>query len=157
VAMCRIAHEDGTRMSVALAHQNDHYPANTPSRIRDAAGRVADRLRGEGGGLTGFPSAGGMVGPETVGAWEKGERVSVADRGQYLLLEMPDGVFVDVGETVKELNKAGVRVILAHPERHPEFLHDEGRIEELLRAGCLVQVSSGSVTRPRSREDEKAL
>ena len=70
---------------------------------------------------------------------------------------MPHGLFVDLRGTVLDLRAAGVRPILAHPERSPELLQDGGRIEELIRAGCLVQVSSKSVTAPASGRDERAL
>jgi protein-tyrosine phosphatase len=46
---------------------------------------------------------------------------------------------------------------LAHPERHPELLHEAGLIEQLIRLGCLVQVSSASITAPRQQRDERAL
>src|SRR5207253_3441852 len=65
--------------------------------------------------------------------------------------------FVDLGETVKNLRRLGVRPILAHPERNEELLHDPGRIEQLIRFGCLVQVSSKSLTSPSSSRDAKAL
>ena len=42
----------------------------------------------------------------------------------------------------------GVQSILAHPERQPEFIDDVRLIEALVEAGCLVQVSSSSVTDP---------
>jgi protein-tyrosine phosphatase len=50
-----------------------------------------------------------------------------------------------------------LRLILAHPERHPELLHQPGALEELIRIGCLVQVSSASVTDPASAMDRRAL
>ena len=64
---------------------------------------------------------------------------------------------MDLGETVKNLRRLGVRPILAHPERNEELLHDPGRIEQLIRFGCLVQVSSKSLTSPSSSRDAKAL
>ena len=33
LAMCRRAYRQGVRHSVALAHQNEEYPANTPQRL----------------------------------------------------------------------------------------------------------------------------
>jgi len=64
---------------------------------------------------------------------------------------------VDLNYTVRSLRRAGVRPILAHPERQAELLHDAGRIESLIESGCLVQVSTGSVTRPGDPTDERAL
>jgi protein-tyrosine phosphatase len=46
---------------------------------------------------------------------------------------------------------------LAHPEREERFLHELGAIEAMIDAGCLVQVSSHSVTNPKTLADERAL
>jgi protein-tyrosine phosphatase len=157
LAMCRLADAEGTRLAAATAHQNEHWEAVTPERIRQAAGRLTRRLHDAGLALTIFPCAEVMVFPDLVPAWRRGELLSVADRGQYLLLEMPHGLCVDLRALVKDLRQDGVRPILAHPERQEELLHDRGRIEQLIRAGCLVQVSSGSITDPGSARDERAL
>ncbi len=42
--MCRIAVEDGIRTSVALAHQNEQYPAVTPERIRTVVRALIESL-----------------------------------------------------------------------------------------------------------------
>ncbi len=157
VAMCRMAYESGTRLVAATAHQNEDWPDVTPARIREAFRNLVRRLQDEGIGLCTFPCAEVMVHPDTEESWRRGELVSVGDRGQYLLIEQPHGLFLDLAELARNFRDMGVRPILAHPERQQELLHDGGRIEELIQAGCLVQVSSGSVTAPRSREDERAL
>ena len=157
LAMCRMAYAEGVRIAAATAHQNERWSLVTPELIRNAARRLAQLLREAGIGLTVFPCAEVTVHPEVESSWQKGDLLSAADRGQYLLLEMPHGLFVDLRDIVRNLRQAGVRPILAHPERHPELLHEPGRIEELIRAGCLVQISSGSVTDPRSGEDGRAL
>jgi protein-tyrosine phosphatase len=155
--MCRIAYGEGIRLSSSLAHQNEHWPDVTPALIRERSRRLAEALREAGVPLTVFPSAEVMVHPEIEEAWQRGELLSIADRGKYLLVEMPHGLFVDLREISEGLRQAGVRIILAHPERQPEFLHDEGLIEQFIATGCLVQVSTGSVTDPANREDARAL
>jgi protein-tyrosine phosphatase len=157
LAMCRLAYEEGTRMAAALAHQNERWSAVTPEAIRSAAGKLAARLREAAVPLTVFPCAEVTASPDIVEAWEAGRLMSVADRGQFLLVEMPHGLFVDLRPAVRRLAAAGVRVILAHPERQPELLHEPGAIEALIGEGCLVQVSSASVTGPRSVTDGRAL
>ncbi len=157
LAMCRIAYDTGTRIAAAGAHQNERWKAVTPDRIRQAAGRLARMLSEAGIALTVFPCAEVMAHPEVDASWRKGELLSVADRGQYLLLEMPNDRYVDLTDTITKLQQAGVRPILAHPERYEELLHEPGRIEKLIKLGCLVQVSSGSITAPKSGRDEKAL
>jgi protein-tyrosine phosphatase len=157
LAMCRRAYEDGTRMAAATAHQNHHWRGVTPEGVRGATRLLNAALQDDGLPLSVYPCAEVMVELDTETDWLEGRLLSVADRGQFLLLEMPHGLFVDLRETVRGLRQAGLRPVLAHPERHPEFLEEPGRVEELIRAGCLVQVSSGSVTDPPSRQDRRAL
>lgn len=157
VAMCRIAFQEGVRLVAATAHQNETHPAVTPERIRTATLKLNDDLHAAGIELTVFPCAEVMVRPEIEDAWQADRLLSVADRRQYLLVEMPRHLSIDFRKTAKRLCRAGIRPILAHPERHAELLHGGPAIDELIRAGCLVQVSSGSVTDPASREDARAL
>jgi protein-tyrosine phosphatase len=152
-----MAYAEGVRMIAATAHQNEHWPEVTPDRIRQAWRRLTELLRANDVPLTVYPCAEVMVRPDAEAFWRPGEFLTVADRGQYVLLEMPHGLCVDLRDTLAALRRHGVRLLLAHPERHPELLHDPGRIEQLIRAGCLVQVSTESVTDPRSRQDGQTL
>jgi protein-tyrosine phosphatase len=157
LAMCRLAYAEGTRMAAATAHQNDDWPAVSPDRIRQAVQHLAQRLRDAAIPLTVFPCAEVMAHPEMEAAWNQGAILSVADRRQYVLVEMPHGMFVDLRTIALRLCRLGVRPILAHPERQPGLLEEAGHIEQLIRAGCLVQVSTGSITRPRDRDEANAL
>ena len=89
---------------------------------------MAYAARGRGVPLTVFPCAEVMVHVDLTTAWHAGQVLSVADRKMYLLVEMPHGLFVDLRIIARELCQAGVRPILAHPERSPELLHDDGQI-----------------------------
>src|SRR5262249_47525114 len=151
------AYEEGTRMAAATAHQNDRWPAVTPNCIRQATDRLAEQLRAENIPLTVFPCAEVMVHESLEESWRRGELLSIGDGGRYMLVELPHGLFLDLTELVKSLRALGVRPVLAHPERQEEFLEDPDRLEDLVRAGCLVQVSSGSLSDPRDRSAEQTL
>ncbi len=155
--MCRIAFREGVRMVAATAHQNDHYPEVSPERLREATVQLVQALQKNNIKITASPNAEVMAHPDMVNSWRTDKLLSVADRRQYMLVEMPHGLFIDLRAIVLKLRELGVRPILAHPERQPELLHDAGLIEEFIRAGCLVQVSSGSITSPREHRDELAL
>lgn len=157
VAMCRIALEEGTRLVAATVHQNERGNMATPQRIQESTLQLSQILQQHGISLTLFPSAEVMAHPEMESSWEMGKLMSVANRGKYLLIEMPHRVFVDLRNLVRRFRHKGVRIILAHPERQPELLHDAGAIEGLIEEGCLVQVSSSSVTEPERNADERAL
>jgi protein-tyrosine phosphatase len=70
---------------------------------------------------------------------------------------MPHDCYVDLRAIVGRLRRLGVRPILAHPERCEALLHEPGSVEELVRAGCLVQVSSASITDPHNARDRRTL
>jgi protein-tyrosine phosphatase len=70
---------------------------------------------------------------------------------------MPHRLCVDLRPIVRGLLNVGVRVILAHPEAVPELLHDAGAIEQIIEAGCLVQVSARNIAEPATGQDERAL
>lgn len=66
--------------------------------------------------------------------------------GRYLLLECP---FSRVGQmfdnVVFHAQSAGYEVLLAHPERSPEFLNDVPRLAGLVERGVRVQLTAGSL------------
>ena len=66
--------------------------------------------------------------------------------GPYLLVESPFSPVVgDFEPMVLDLHARGHRVLLAHPERCPAFQRDPPRLERLVGAGALVQVTAGSM------------
>src|SRR5688572_26140722 len=137
LAMCRRAYDQGVRHSVALAHQNEDYPANTPQRLREAFGKLVEDLRAA--GLEDFevvPCAEVMVRPDMLEAYDRGEFLGIGASGKYILLEMPHGLCVELAWVIQRLVAKGVRPILAHAERCPELLHDLPSVEKLINAGC---------------------
>jgi protein-tyrosine phosphatase len=156
LAMCRTLVAEGVRAAAALAHQSERWNLS-PDVIREAVGELTRRLDREQVPLAVAPAAEVMATPDLPDAWAEGRVLSFGDRGRYLLVEMPHRLYVDLRPTVRRLRADGLRLILAHPERHAELLHEPGRIEELIRLGCLVQVSAGSVTDPPDAADARAL
>jgi protein-tyrosine phosphatase len=157
LAMCRMLVAEGARSAVALAHQNDDYPDNTPDRLRDATATLAATLKAENVPLTVYPSGEVMLASDLADRLAAGRCLSVADRGRYLLVEQPHGLFLDVVPLAAAVRPAGVRLIVAHAERYPELLHDAGLTERLIGMGCLIQVTARILAEPPSAADERAL
>lgn len=155
LTMCWLAAQEGVRHTVALAHQNERWPVS-PEAIRAGGRELAQRLQSADIPLRVFPAAEVEASVEVCEAWAAGRLVSVGDHGRVLLVEMPHGLFVDLRPSVRGLRRLGLRVLLAHPERHPELLQEPGALEELIGLGCLVQVSSKSITDP-ARPGDTAL
>jgi protein-tyrosine phosphatase len=73
-------------------------------------------------------------------------RFSLAGSGRYVLLEFPyRGWPVALEAAVSRVVDAGMTPVLGHPERNPEVQDRPGRLEELVGAGAIVQVTAGSL------------
>ncbi|MCG8377971.1 MAG: capsular biosynthesis protein, partial [Proteobacteria bacterium] len=49
-------------------------------------------------------------------------------------------------ELIKWLANKGVRVMVAHPERNRSLAKDIDKVESLIKLGCLLQITGGSLT-----------
>src|SRR5262245_5677666 len=156
VEMCRMASAEGVRAMAATSHQNQRWNV-APDVIRAKTAELREALKSAAIPVELYPNSEVTAEPETPQLWEAGRLLTVADKGQYLLLEMPKIGFVDLLPTVRQLRQSGVRTILAHPEKEPEFLHGGNLIERFIQLGCLVQVTAASVTDPKNKEDLAAL
>jgi protein-tyrosine phosphatase len=64
-----------------------------------------------------------------------------------LLLEMPDGqIPLGAERFVARLLDAGIRPVIAHPERNRAVMDDPERIEDFVEMGCFLQLTAASVT-----------
>jgi protein-tyrosine phosphatase len=156
-AMARMLVAEGCRFATALAHQNPHYPDNTPDRLRAAAADLAAQLAAQKIPLTVYPSAEVMLGPDTLAQWRAGKLLSLGGHGKHLLVEMPHEAFLDVRPLAAALRADGVRLVIAHAERYSELLHDPRLADAVIEAGCLIQVSSGELADPSNAADARAL
>src|SRR5579883_2922809 len=157
VAMCRMLVAEGARSAAALAHQNDDYPDNTPDRIRAATAALAAALKAADVPLAVAPTAEVMLSADLAARVAAGQCLTIADRGTFLLVEQPHGLFLDPRPLAGALRPAGVRLVVAHAERYPELLYDPGLTEQLIGMGCLIQVTARVLADPGSAAAERAL
>jgi protein-tyrosine phosphatase len=157
LAMCRMLVAEGAAAAIAVAHQNEHYPGNTAAGLRAAGDGLAAELRVEKVALKIVPAGEVLVGPDFADRLAAGHFLTVADRGQFVLIEPPHETFLDPRPVAKAVQPAGLRLILAHAERFPELLHDPGLTDELIGMGCLIQVTARVLAEPPSAADERML
>jgi protein-tyrosine phosphatase len=66
--------------------------------------------------------------------------------GNYFLLEFPHSHMPrNASELVFQMLLAGLRPIITHPERNPSIIRDPELLFSLVDAGCLVQLTAGSL------------
>jgi protein-tyrosine phosphatase len=143
--LARAAVAAGTRTILATPHINDD-PSIDPARI--AAGLVELRAALAEAEIPLEVLPGGEIAIwRLVDLDDETLRALALGGGPYLLVESPfSPVIGDFEPLVLNLHERGHRVLLAHPERCPAFQKTPPRLEGLVDAGALLQLTAGSMT-----------
>jgi protein-tyrosine phosphatase len=174
--MCRIGYRDGIRTIVATPHMlNGVYRNNRAtilSRTRElntalsrlgirnslphhSAIRTPDHelqtqdpeLRTPNSELTILPGADVHLGEDLLGPLKQKKLMTVGNGGKYLLIEFPShGIPYMAEGALFRLIAHGMIPIITHPERNPEVGRKPARYYEMIRMGCLGQVTAMSLT-----------
>ncbi|MEW6540756.1 MAG: CpsB/CapC family capsule biosynthesis tyrosine phosphatase [Bacillota bacterium] len=109
--------------------------------------RLQAALEAAGLPLRVFPGAEYYLEPELPEKLDRGELLTLADRGRHVLVELPMvGVSPYTDQVLFNLLVRGVTPVLAHPERNRELAARPERLYRLVQRGVLVQVTAGSLT-----------
>jgi protein-tyrosine phosphatase len=143
LAMARAALAAGTETMVATPHVSATY-GNEPEQIDAAIEALSAALRDRSIPLR--VVAGAEVAFSRLGELDEQtlKRLCLGP-GPYLLVESPYSESVrGLEPALFELQLAGLRPVLAHPERCPAFQKDPGRLARLVERGVLCSVTSAS-------------
>ena len=143
LAMAQMAADEGVTRIVCTPHANDVYPYNAPL-IEERLAELREHLAGivELSLACDFH----MTAENIVEACANPLRYSIDGKG-YLLIEFPSFVIpAGTSEALFRLQSAGYTLIVTHPERYPAVLRQPDLIGEWMRAGCLIQVTAGSLS-----------
>lgn len=145
----RVARRDGITTVVATPHMKPGVYDNTRATILERVALVREAQKGdsEAEGILLLPGAEVYFGADLPQRARDGSLMSVADRGRYILLELPyQQIPMQVDETIFQLRLAGLTPLMAHPERVAYYLEDLERVEASVRIGALTQVTGASLT-----------
>jgi len=145
VAIARAALRDGIDLIAATPHVRDDYPT-TAAEMEGAVAEVRAALAAEGVEIE--LRTGGEVALGRLDQLDNDElrRLGLAGRPDYLLIESPYyGWPLDLGERVFQLGLRGITPVLAHPERNADVQAQPQRLEPLVAAGMLVQLTAASL------------
>jgi protein-tyrosine phosphatase len=140
VAMVMQGEADGIDRICAtphIRHDHDVLIHELPGRVEELNAELDRR------GVNVRITTGGEVAETAVRGLSSAEveAVSLGGGGRWILLEPAPGPLGDsLVRTVEHLHGLGLRVLIAHPERHPSDTLVT-RIVELVDAGALVQVT----------------
>jgi protein-tyrosine phosphatase len=143
LAMARSAIADGITHVVATPHSSDEYLFDYPRTqklLRELRERVADRL-------TLATGCDFHLSPENLEALRLNPAQFCVNQGPYLLVEFNEfSIPPSMDQTLHELQLAGIRPIVTHPERNAILRAQADRLRTWVRMGCFVQVTANSLT-----------
>ena len=148
LAMARLAVADGITVMVATPHVAGSPFAVTAARRDAALELLRSALREQGIPLAIVPGMECWIHEQTIAA-------ALADPGcflggagnRHLLVELPNQLEVSHLEALLfDAQLKGLRLVLAHPERHRDLCADFDRLARLVERGLILQVNAGSLT-----------
>jgi protein-tyrosine phosphatase len=158
IALLDSAARSGVRVVAATPHLRPDYPRVVVSELAERCERLARRLPPE-LAVDLVPAA--EVDPMLAqGASDEELRLaSYGQRGTDLLVETPyGGLPPNFEELLFAITVRGFRILLAHPERSPDFQSRPQRLEDLVRRGVLLQITAPALmSRRRSASRRLAL
>jgi len=84
---------------------------------------------------------------ETLPQLDGGKLTTLGDAGKYVLLEFPfHGIPYGAEEVLFQLMTRGIIPIISHPERNLAVAQNSRRYHEMIRMGCLGQLTAMSLT-----------
>jgi protein-tyrosine phosphatase len=145
VAMARMAVEDGIQTVIATPHQLGNFPENQGDDIRQRVFALQEQLDSRQIPLQILAGGDVRIEDGMVEAIRSGEVVTLADRRRHVLLELPHEFYFSLEPVLTQLAGQEISGILSHPERNQGILRQPAVLGSLVEAGCLMQVTAGSL------------
>jgi protein-tyrosine phosphatase len=168
IQMCRVSYADGIRTIVATPHTLNGIYQNDRSTIlakvqelNEALAKLSSAFSLQPSALSVEPSALRLL-PSAIrilpGAdvhfneqilrqLDQGNVTTVGDGGKFLFVEFPSyGIPYRAEEVLFQLRAKGIVPIISHPERNMEIAKRPQRYYQMIRMGCLGQVTTMSLT-----------
>jgi protein-tyrosine phosphatase len=146
LAMARMAVADGIRTIICTPHQAGNYAANKGDDIRAAVARTQQMLTQRKIPLKLLPGGDVRIEADMAAGLRRGDLLTLGDHGRHVLLELPHELYFPLEPVLKQLARLEMVGILSHPERNQGILRQPEVLAPLVEAGCLMQVTAGSLT-----------
>ncbi|MGI9457691.1 MAG: tyrosine-protein phosphatase [Aeoliella sp.] len=146
IAMAQMAVAEGTRTVICTPHQLGNFRHNRGDEIRRQVQSLQELLNANRVPLVVLPGADVRIEDDMMSLLASGEVLTLGDLGKHVLLELPHDLYFPLESILDGLSKLGMVGILSHPERNRGILREPAVMEPLIDAGCLMQITTGSLT-----------
>ncbi|MEO1498849.1 MAG: CpsB/CapC family capsule biosynthesis tyrosine phosphatase [Planctomycetota bacterium] len=145
LAMARLQVASGVSHVVVTPHQLGAFAHNEGDAIRTATTALQAEFDKQEIPLRVSPGADVRIEDGMMEKLDSGEVLSLGDHQRHVLLELPHELYFPLEPVLDGLAQRGMVGVLSHPERNAGLLKEPSLIEPLVEAGCLMQVTAGSL------------
>lgn len=145
LAMARQTVDSGVSHVVVTPHQLGAFAHNSGDAIRSATRLLQAELDRNQISLTVSPGADVRIEDGMLEKLASGEVLTLGDHRRHVLLELPHELYFPLEPVLDGLAQQGMVGVLSHPERNAGLLKSPAIIDRLVDAGCLMQVTAGSL------------
>jgi len=143
VAMAEMAIADGITHVVATPHASPEFRFDY-ARVSRETEKLQSAL---GSRLKLATGCDFHLSPENIAALKKSPSLFCIHQKEYLLVELNEFTIPPgLNQTLYQIQLAGLRPIITHPERNGILRSQPERLEKWIRNGCYGQVTGGSLT-----------
>jgi len=156
LAMCRLGYRDGIRTIVATPHTLNGVYRNSRTaivtRVRELNAalkkfKIGNSTPNPQSPLRILPGADVHLGEEILRHLREDRLMTLGDAHRFILIELSSqGVPYLAEKVLFQLLGRGIIPVITHPERNPEIGRKPARYYEMIRMGCLGQVTAMSLT-----------
>ncbi|MBI1853715.1 MAG: hypothetical protein HYR85_25550 [Planctomycetes bacterium] len=153
--MCRVAVRDGVQAMVATPHFLSPLFDVSPDTARARFEALVARVRDEEIPLEVFLGGEIYCIPEIAARLRDGQALAL-NGGRAILVELPyEIVPAHFPQALFELQSAGYRVLLAHPERYAEVREGGRFLDDLRDRGVMLQITASALTGEFGPQEKK--
>jgi protein-tyrosine phosphatase len=145
LVMARMAAADGITTIITTPHQLGNFGRNQGDDIRRRVADLQRRLDEARVPLRVLPGGDVRIEADMVERLASGDVLTLGDHRRHVLLELPHELYLPLERLLADLSRQNIIGILSHPERNQGILHRPDVLGPLVDAGCLMQVTAGSI------------
>ncbi|PYZ96012.1 tyrosine protein phosphatase [Alteribacter lacisalsi] len=147
LTMAQAAVQEGIRTIVATPHHKHPSYSNAGDRVLESTARLNHLLQENGIDLTVLPGQEIRLNGDLIKDYEN-RNILTLNGSRYFFVEFPSNEIpryaIRLLYSIQQ--EKGLVPVIVHPERNKAVMKDPDRLYELVRNGCLTQVTAASVT-----------
>ena len=157
ILLCKALAAQGITTVVATPHQLGRFEKQNKSRsIRDCVNKLNDIIEESEWMINILPGSEVRVDERICQLLEADEILTIADKGQYILIELPHEIFIDIEMLIKDLFSIGIIPIISHAERIKNLTQNTPILLNWCKYPLYLQITASSLFGDFGCEAEKA-